>query len=173
MSLVSTAPLVFMLIRARGLLIGRALIPTRPIRKRRDRIHKDHIFKRTETCCRSTDNSRFISLYFTVIKHHVSSPLRDPHCRSRRDGPQRDMRSHATPKVPNPSSASVDTRYILRTDYALKPYAKLVSDAQKSWMEVATDGKELASRMAIPFIWRASRCCLIDRRSDNQPSPPV
>jgi sarcosine oxidase/L-pipecolate oxidase len=44
----------------------------------------------------------------------------------------------AAPEVPNPSGASVDTSRILEADYALKPAAKLVSDAQKLWTDLST-----------------------------------
>ncbi|CAH0057892.1 unnamed protein product [Clonostachys solani] len=46
----------------------------------------------------------------------------------------------AAPELPNSSSASADTSRILRADYALKPYTRLVSQAQKLWKDVGDDG---------------------------------
>jgi sarcosine oxidase/L-pipecolate oxidase len=46
----------------------------------------------------------------------------------------------AASELPNASSASADTSRILRADYALKPYTRLVSDAQKLWKDLSNDG---------------------------------
>ena len=46
----------------------------------------------------------------------------------------------AASEIPNSVGASVDTSRILRADYALKPYTKLVSESQKLWKEQFVDG---------------------------------
>ncbi|KAK1150222.1 hypothetical protein N8T08_000124 [Aspergillus melleus] len=46
----------------------------------------------------------------------------------------------AASEIPNSVGASVDTSRILRADYALKPYTKLVSESQKLWKDQSVDG---------------------------------
>lgn len=46
----------------------------------------------------------------------------------------------AAPAVPNAQGASVDTSRILRADYAIKPYTKLVTAAREKWQDVSHDG---------------------------------
>jgi sarcosine oxidase/L-pipecolate oxidase len=46
----------------------------------------------------------------------------------------------AASELPNATSASADTSRILRADYAVKPYARLVSEAQALWKDVSNNG---------------------------------
>jgi sarcosine oxidase/L-pipecolate oxidase len=46
----------------------------------------------------------------------------------------------AAPAVPNGQGASVDTSRILRADYAIKPYTRLVTAAREKWQDVSHDG---------------------------------
>lgn len=58
---------------------------------------------------------------------------------------QRYANSHITildaaPQVPNPSGASIDTSRILRADYAVEAYTRLVSEARSLWIDCSDDG---------------------------------
>lgn len=46
----------------------------------------------------------------------------------------------AAPSIPNTQGASVDTSRILRAEYAVKPYTRLVATAREEWQDISHDG---------------------------------
>ncbi|KAK5081000.1 hypothetical protein LTR05_008317 [Lithohypha guttulata] len=46
----------------------------------------------------------------------------------------------AAPQLPNSSGASIDTSRILRADYAVEAYTRLVSEARSLWLDCSDDG---------------------------------